>query len=323
MARSGSRASRLGALGFTLMALMLTALTAFLLAKMMGSSQYASEPVMPVLVAATTIQAAEPIKEEHLKIVKWPASSVPKGAFKSVDEILGPNARVTVATILEGEPILAPRLASQDRGTGMASMVDKNLRAFPVPIDRWIADARLVYPGAIVDVLTTIKNPHDRQVKTKLVLQFVRVLALNGATDSVGNEVNKKKKKGGASRRAVVTLLVSPEDAEVLALASREGKIDLMLRNTGDDSRVETLGMNPAELLGEIDPEEAEAAAAEVAKGAKAIAASRRSPRRSARRRAAAAKARGPAYGPGERGVRGGTRSGRSGRTKTIDLGAQ
>ena len=262
------------------------------------------------MVAATTINASEVINETHLKVIKWPQSSVPEGAFKSLDEILGPDLRVPVSTMFEGEPILRVRLASPETGTGMAAQVPKELRAFPVPIDNWIAEARLVYPGAVVDVLTTIRNSLERKVSTKLVLQRIRVLAVNGLLDPTSVDVEAKKKSGNTGQKSVVTLLVTPEQAEMLALASREGQVDLVLRNAGDPSTVETLGITPPELLGEPDPEDVAEAQAELAASEKAAQASAR-PRRRPRRAAPEARSN-----PGPRVER-------RGGTKTISIGGE
>ncbi len=317
-----ARTSRIGALGFTFLALMLTVLTAFLLARVMGSSKYANEPLRDVVVAAADLAASERILEDHLKVVKWPVSSVPEGAFQSPDEILGPRPSVPVSRILKGEPILKRRLADAKLGTGMASLVPEQLRAFPIPIDAWIATARLVYPGAVVDVVTTIRNPNDRGVTTKLVLQRIKVLSLNGSVDPAdANAQDDKKNNNAGLQKAVVTLLVTPEQAEALALAAREGKIDLMLRNAGDPGTVETLGIDAPELLGEVDPEELEEAAAGQKKVEAAAARDRAAPKRRRRRptRTYAPPENNPEFLPGDRPMR----STRRGGTKTIELGAQ
>ena len=315
----GARASRIGALGFTFLALVLTVLTAFLLANMLGSSKYSTEPLGQVVVAAEDIPASTRITEDDLRVTKWPKSTIPEGAFSSIDQILGPNASVPVSLIVKGEPVLKRRLADAKQGTGMASLVPKALRAFPVPVDRWIATARLVYPGAVVDVLTTISPPGERRVSTKLVLQQVKVLAVNGSVDpATANDRASSKNRGTAgSRKAVVTLLVTPEQAEALALASREGKIDIMLRNARDTGTVETFGIDPPELLGEVDPDEVEEALADQKKVSDAVAKNKKRRRRRPRRYAPAEN--NPEFRSGDR------RTGRkgSGRTKTISLGAE
>jgi len=307
--RGAARASRIGALGFTALALVLTGLTAFLLSRMIAGSQYATEPVKDVVVAAKEIPAGEAILEDHLKLVKYPASSVPEGAFNSIDDLLGPKARAVSRTLYPGEPVIKARLASKERGTGMASQVAERYRGFPVPVDNWVSNARLVYPGALVDVLVTMRNPVSRSVSTKLVLQARRVLAVNGNIEAMEAD----KKKGGAmsggrvGRKTVVTLLVSPQEAEILALSSREGKVDLMLRNPGDETTVETLGVSPGELLGEPEPEDDELAPAVKPPPA-------RSRRRARRTVKPVPRGEVPARARGRRG---------HGRSKTIKLGAE
>ena len=287
LAQNGTvRASRFGALGFTIVALILTVMSALLLSNLMGDSKYASEQVTNVVVAKKLIHASERITDEHLAIAQFPISSIPEGAFHSKDDFLGPKPRVAVTTILAGEPILAPRLAEAAVGTGMAAQVPKDSRAYPLPIENWVASARLVYPGAMVDVLVTMTD-FERRTITKTILQFVRVLAVDGATDAVMLAAAQEERKNKSTDRTVVTLLLSPDEAEMLALANREGKVDLILRNAQDDAVIETLGIRPAELLGQIDPNEVEAARAQLASEERA--------QRSAERRA---KTRRPASSP-------------------------
>lgn len=261
---SGVRASKFGALGFTVLALLLTIVSAFLLSNLMGDSKYASEQVTDVVVAKKLIQASERITDDHLAIVKFPISSVPEGAFRSKDDFLGPNPRVAVSTILAGEPILAPRLASASVGTGMASLVPKDFRAYPLPVDGDTSSARLIYPGAMVDVLVTMESS-DRRKRTKTILQYVRVLAVDGAIDSVMLAAAQNAEKKSAMSQTVVTLLLSPDEAEMLTLARRAGIVDLVLRNAQDDAATQTLGITGNELLGLADPDEVEAARSQLA----------------------------------------------------------
>ncbi|MFN3200737.1 MAG: Flp pilus assembly protein CpaB [Bradymonadia bacterium] len=313
-ARKGGRASKAGALGFTLLALILTILTMILGSRFLSSTQYANEPVIEVVVAAKNLPASVAIMEDHITVVKWPKSTVPEGAFTKVADFLGPEPRVPVSTIFAGEPVLPARLASSKSGTGMASLVPQTMRGFPVPVDSWIADARLVYPGAYVDVLATLRDALTRKPTTKLVLQNVRVLAVDGFLDPALRDEEKKRD----GNKAVVTLLVTPEQAETLALSSREGKVDLMLRNANDDSMVDTLGIDPNELLGVPDEEEEQVATAPPA-------ASDPPPRRRRRRRRGS-RVRNVPTSPGEaEAIRRGAqppRGGGNSRVKTVELGA-
>ena len=269
-AATAGRAARAGALGFTVLALVLTALTAWLLSRVFGQGQYANEPLQNVVVAARDLPATEPINEDDLKIVPWPTSAVPKSAFQRKDQVLGPNARVPNALIFAGEPLLSERLASGKTGTGMAAKVPPNLRAFAVRIDAWIAQARLVYPGAVVDVVGTLKDPIDRSPVTRTVLQRLSVVAVDGNIDVVTPKDGSGEDGGRQERTAVVTVLVSPAESEILALASREGKIDIVLRNQNDDDTVETWGTNPYAILGRPNPADVLANAAALVGGAAA-----------------------------------------------------
>ena len=308
--KSSGRGARIGAITFTVLAVIFTGLTALLLAQFMGSGPASGELTQPVLVAKRTIPAAQRINAEDLRIIDWPASAVPEGAFNAVEELLGPKARVPVNTIFAGEPVLKQRLAAPELGTGMASLVPPDRRAFPVPVDRWVPDARLVYPGAFVDVLTTLRIPGERRSNTKLVLQQIRVLAVDGAVDAAELSAlqQDKNKRSRGTRRSVVTLLVRPDQAEVLALASREGKLDLVLRRAGDQDEVETLGLTVNELIGLTDPAAVEAALKRQKALRESVEQERARPR--ARRRGVRSKR----SRPNTSGARG---------TKTIDIGAK
>lgn len=313
--KGAAKASRLGALGFTLVALILSIVTAVLLSQMIGSSKYATEPLKPVVVAKVDIPASKRLNDELLTVVEWPQSAIPEGAFSALDQLLGVKARVPVGKIYKGEPIIKQRLAESGRGTGMASLVPANYRGFPVPVDSWIADARLVYPGAKVDVMTTITNKIDRRTYTKLVLQHVPVLAVDGQVDTDAL-VDDEKKKRNTLGKSVVTLLVTPEQGESLALASREGKVDLLLRNSRDEGVVETLGVDPLDLLGLADPDEVEDANQKMA--AQARAADPQEPVRSRRGRRRRLRTR-PAERKGSPDADGGGAN--TGGTKIINLG--
>lgn len=253
-APTAARAARAGAVGFTLLALALTALTAFLLSRVFGEGKYATEPLADVVVAAREIPAAQPIREDDIKVVQWPRSTIPDGAITSRDDLLGPKVRVPVITLLPGEAIVRQRLASAEAGTGMASRVAKDKRGFPIRVEQWIADARLVYPGAVVDVIATIADPVERAPVTLTVLQRLTVLAVNGRIDASGQADPKDPTNQSGGNGAVVTVLVSPGEAEILALAAREGKLDLTLRNANDTESVQTQGANTFALLGRPFP---------------------------------------------------------------------
>ena len=160
--------------------------------------------------------------------------------------------RVPLHTVLKGEPILASRLSEASKGSGMAPLVPKDMRAFPVRLPRWVAASKMLYPGAVVDVLTTVKLDGFR-LTSKMVLQRVKVVAVNGAVDGVefARPTDKKKAKlNTRNRSSVVTLLLTPKQAEEMAVAVRAGKIDLVLRGGSDESVVDTVGATTNGLFG-------------------------------------------------------------------------
>jgi Flp pilus assembly protein CpaB len=209
-AATGPRAARAGAVGFTVLALALTALTAYLLSRVFGEGKYATEPLADVVVAARELPAAEIIKEDDIKVVQWPQSTIPEGAFRSRDQVLGPKPRVPVVSLLPGEAIVSRRLSSPEAGTGMASRVPMDKRGFPIRVDNWIADAKLVYPGAVVDVIATVTDPVERTPITMTVLQRLTVLAVNGHVDAAAAPDPTNPQDGRRPDGAVVTVLVSP-----------------------------------------------------------------------------------------------------------------
>jgi pilus assembly protein CpaB len=254
-----ARASRFGALGFTLCAVALAGATGWLLLRLLNAGGYGNEPTRPVVVAAREVQAGRPLRAQDLRTIQWPASSVPAGAFGTAEQLLKPEPRVPTGGLTEGEPVLRERLAEPKAGPGLAALVSPNARAVAVKVDREVAAAHLLYPGAHVDVLTTLRDPIGRIVSTRTVIENVRVLAIGTFADIEaarrGHEQpgNQSGSTGFSQAQndaeAVVTLEVSPHDAEKLTLSAREGKIDLALRNAADEHPAGTGGVTSGELL--------------------------------------------------------------------------
>jgi Flp pilus assembly protein CpaB len=129
--------------------------------------------------------------------------------------------------------------------------VREGYRAVAVKVDDAVGRAHLVYPGASVDVIATIRDPQGRGPSTRIAVSDVRVLAVEADTDvqtrtgrqrdpGLGENANKQQ-----LNNTIVTLEVTPEDAEIVSLAEREGRIDLALRNGSDRKPVETKGAIP------------------------------------------------------------------------------
>jgi pilus assembly protein CpaB len=189
-----------------------------------------------VVVAARALPAGVSLKPEDLKLAKVPVEQFPSGAFEKVEELL---ERPVVSSILPEEPVREGRLALRGSGFGLSPIIPPGMRAVAVRVNEVVGVAGFVLPGMRVDVLVTGRPAGRETTVTKTILQDIQVL-------SAGQTIEPDA-RGQAINAPVVTLLVSPEQAEVLTLAS-EGRIQLVLRNSGDRAVEKTPGRVLAEL---------------------------------------------------------------------------
>ncbi len=198
-----------------------------------------SLPTTPVVVAAADLELGAELRADDLRVIQWPANSVPQGVFNNPTDLVG---RGLVAPVIQNEPILPPKLAPVGAGAGLPPAIPAGMRAVSVRVNDVIGVAGYVLPGTRVDVVATAtptKNQED--VTSKVVLTNVKVLAAGTKIEDTD--------KGKPIPVNVVTLLVTPAESERLTLASTEGKIQLALRNPLDDSAPATPGVRPAVLL--------------------------------------------------------------------------
>jgi pilus assembly protein CpaB len=195
----------------------------------------------PVVVAAVDLSLGAELKKEDLQVMAFPEGQTPAGAFKTPEEILG---RGLVVSVVKNEPILAGKLASSEAGSGLPTVIPQGMRAVSVRVNEVVGVAGYVLPGTRVDVVATA-SPTNQSVDTtsKVVLANVQVL-------TAGTRIEQDQEKDKPMQVTVVTLLVTPEQVERLALASTEGKIQLALRNPLDPDAPQTPGIKPAVLLG-------------------------------------------------------------------------
>lgn len=203
--------------------------------------QTVSLPTKPVVVAAADLELGSELRADDLRVIAWPENAVPAGAFSNPDEVVG---RGLVMPVIQNEPILPMKLAPTEAGAGLPVVIPEGKRAVSVRVNEVIGVAGYVLPGTRVDVVATA-SPTSRTEDTtsKVVLTNVQVLA-------AGTKMEQDGEQGKPMAVNVVTLLVTPEESEALALASTEGKIQLALRNPLDKSTPETPGIRPAALLG-------------------------------------------------------------------------
>jgi pilus assembly protein CpaB len=198
-------------------------------------------PTQPVVVAAADLQIGAEVKKEDVTVVNFPAGQAPQGSFSKPSDVIGRGLIVPVVT---HEPILAAKLASKEAGVGLPPVIPEGMRAVSVRVNEVIGVAGYVLPGTRVDVVATASPTMDKTDTTsKLILSNVQVL-------TAGTRMEQDAEKGKPVQVTVVTLLVTPEQSERLALASTEGKIQLALRNPLDQGAPSTPGIKTAALVG-------------------------------------------------------------------------
>jgi pilus assembly protein CpaB len=200
-------------------------------------------PTEPVVVAAADLQLGSELKKEDLQVLGFPKGKKPAGAFANPSEIIG---RGLIVPVVANEPILAAKLASKEAGSGLPPVIPEGMRAVSVRVNEVVGVAGYVLPGSRVDVIATASpNNQPGDTTSKVVLSNVQVV-------TAGVRMEPDQEKGKPMQVTVVTLLVTPLQAERLALASTEGKIQLALRNPMDQSEPETPGVRPAILMGHV-----------------------------------------------------------------------
>ena len=206
------------------LALALGALVSLMVYKnLQGKGSANNEPGVDVVVASDDLQVGARLEEHDVRIIRLPASALPAGAFSRRSQVLGHGV---IIPITKGEFILPGKLAQENAGAGLPSLIPPGMRAVSVRVNEVVSVAGFVGPGTRVDVLLTGTPNGGSEPQTTTVLQNVRVIASGHTLE--------RNASGEAQNTPVITLLASPEDAERLTLASSEGKIQLVLRNPLD-----------------------------------------------------------------------------------------
>src|SRR4029079_641200 len=155
-----------------------------------------------------------------------------------------------IVPISENEPLTEAKLAPIGSGAGLPPTITEGMRAISVRVNEVIGVAGFVIPGTRVDVLVTLKTPEKGNAsETRVVLSNVQVLTAGTRYDQ-----ERAPKEGKPIPTTVVTLLLTPEDAEKITLASEEGRIMLALRNPLDTAPTKTEGTRMSALMGNPSP---------------------------------------------------------------------
>ncbi len=196
-------------------------------------------PMRSLLIAVSALPMGASIQAASVKTIEVPVAVFPKGGFSKLEEV---RDRPVLSNILADEPILEGRLAARGSGIGLAPMITPGSRAVSVRVNDVVGVAGFILPGMHVDVLVTGRSPKNESSVTKTVLQNILVL-------SAGQTIQPEPKHQSIIT-PVVTLQVSPAQAEVITLANSEGHIQLVLRNSSDQTVEKTTGSELNDLYG-------------------------------------------------------------------------
>jgi len=192
----------------------------------------------PVVVAKIDLPAGSKLEESLLEARLFPAALAPEGSFTQPSELAG---RIVKSEIFAGEALLASRLAPPGSGGGVSAVIPPGMRAMTVAVNIVSGVSGFILPHARVDVLATVSATLDKEEsKTSTILENIEVLAVDQTVSPKDDDPITVKS---------VTLLVNPAQAEKLALASTEGKLQLVLRNTADQQTAVTEGVSLKELI--------------------------------------------------------------------------
>src|SRR6202161_2982267 len=225
-----------------ILGLAVAVVVAFLLSTIVYRQFQKASSVKPVVtgqivVAAKPLSLGTRVDASNLRLIPWPAGEPVVGMFTRIEDC---TDRALMADVAANELILDNKLAPKEAGAGLPATIPEGMRALSVAVNDVVGVAGFVIPGTMVDVLVTGKvadNGHggDQNI-TRTILENVKVLA-------AGQKIEQDR-EGKPQNVPVVTLLVTPDDAARLTMASTEGKIQLSLRNT-----VDTRLLMPASVL--------------------------------------------------------------------------
>jgi pilus assembly protein CpaB len=202
-----------------------------------------------VVVAARSLPPGVRLSATDVRLAAWPESSLVPGSFSKIEAVV---EHALLASVVENEPIVQAKLAGIEEGAGLSPAIPLGMRAMSVKVNDVIGVAGFLDPGTRVDLVVTIRKRDETTSKT--VASNVEVLSAGTRHEQEKNRTTVTKTSVAPATPAapptVVTLLVTPQGAERIALAQAEGQIMLVLRNPLDTAQAQTTGARTAALLG-------------------------------------------------------------------------
>ena len=226
----------------------------------LASSNEKSVALTTVVIAKRTLSFGDHVKAEFLQETEWPASAIPADAFRTIAEAVGSGEkpRVVLRTVEPNEPVLKTKISGFGGKATLSSIIDPEMRAVAIRVNDVVGVAGFVLPGDRVDIMLT-RNPmnqKDEKPTTDVLLQNVKVLA-------VDQEANETRQKPAVAK--VVTVEVTPSQAQKLTLAAQVGHLSLALRKDTDTRAAIVRTVNLGDLRPNGEPEGATKPAADVA----------------------------------------------------------
>jgi pilus assembly protein CpaB len=191
------------------------------------------------VAAAVNLEAGEMLRPASLNLIDWPETTPLQGAFVKPEEVAG---RIVMFPLSAGQPILERQLSAPGSASGLSVKIPEGMRAISLKSDDVIGVAGFLLPGTYVDVLVTYHTAATSEPITATILQDVQVLA--------AGQKFQPDPEGKAVSVDVVTLLVKPEDAERVVLASSQGMVHFVLRNGTDKTSAKETAIQLSQLDG-------------------------------------------------------------------------
>jgi pilus assembly protein CpaB len=220
-------------------ALLLSGAVTFIVSRKLMARGKTSSTLQHYVAAAGILDAGQVLQADDLVLIDWPTSMPLPHAFSKPSDLVG---RAVIYPVGASEPILENYLAAPGSGIGLTTKIPEGMRATSVKSDDVVGVAGFLFPGSHVDVLVTFRNGSVPTPETQIVLQDVEVL-------TVGQKLQPDP-QGKPESVNVVTLLLAPEDAQKLVLASAQGTIQFVLRNGADHTKVQAMPVEMAQLSG-------------------------------------------------------------------------
>jgi pilus assembly protein CpaB len=220
-------------------ALVLSGAVTFVFSRKLMTRGGAPVQFQSYVAASRALQPGEVLKPEDLTTVQWPTTHPLVGAFTKAADLAG---RAVIYPVAGSQPLLQDYLAAPGSVIGLTARIPEGMRATSVKSDEVVGVAGFLFPGSHVDVLVTFRSDRAPTPATQIVLQDVEVL-------TVGQKLQPDP-QGKPETVNVVTLLLTPEDAQKMVLASSQGSIQFVLRNGADHGTVQAVPLQMAQLSG-------------------------------------------------------------------------